>query len=141
PTFLLEPTFNNTRRGPMNPSTPFLRRPASLGAEGEASNWGTALLAGASLMVLGVWALLMAGTIGRASIVVVGALLIFSGGIEIFHGARDRTREARHRWTRVLLGALSVIAGALFLMRPVVGLTALGLMLASYLLASGLLLG
>jgi uncharacterized membrane protein HdeD (DUF308 family) len=94
---------------------------------------------GVLLIIGGAFALSAAVLTSFVSVVFVGVLLVAVGVLEIVSAFR-----ARHNGPFVayfLAGVLSLVVGGLFLFRPVAGLASLTLLIAGYLLVSGLFHG
>ena len=66
--------------------------------------------------------------------ILVGVLLVLSGGTQVF-----LFLKRRERWLRLLSGLLSVIAGGIMLFFPAAGLMALSIVLGGFLLLEGAL--
>lgn len=66
--------------------------------------------------------------------ILVGILLVLSGGMQVF-----LFLKRRERWLRLLSGLLSVIAGGIMLFFPAAGLMALSIVLGVFLLLEGAL--
>ncbi len=66
--------------------------------------------------------------------ILVGVLLVLSGGMQIF-----LFLKRRERWLRLLSGLLSVVAGGIMLFFPAAGLMALSIVLGVFLLLEGAL--
>lgn len=97
---------------------------------------GGAVLMGALMIVLGILCLVTPAITGMAAIVVLGALLVASGVIELVHGARHKA--AQHSGVLTAGGLFSIAVGLVMVLRPGVGLAAMTLLLAAFLLAVGL---
>ena len=90
------------------------------------------------LMILaGILAIVVPPAAGIAVAILVGWLLVFSGGAHLVFAWHTRTTRG-FVW-EILLGILYVLVGAYLLLRPVAGLASLTLALAIYLFAEGVL--
>ena len=105
----------------------------------SAGAWGGPFVLGLLMTLVGVVCLIAAGAAGVASVIFFGSLMVAAGVFEVVSAFRFRHSG---RFLLLLLGGLFAVAvGALLLFRPLVGLASLTLLLAGYLLASGLLHG
>jgi uncharacterized membrane protein HdeD (DUF308 family) len=105
-----------------------------LGRLGTAA-WGGLFVTGLLIFVVGFIALLSAAISGVLSVVYLGALLAVAGIFELVYAFRAERGE---RAFRLLGGLLSLVVGALFLIRPGAGLAALTFLLAGFFFVSGL---
>ena len=97
------------------------------------------VLAGIVGIVAGVLAALWPAVTALALVLLAGVWAIVTGVLEIVAAVRLR-RELTGEWVPALLGALSVIAGVLILVRPAVGALALATVLGVYALLAGVVL-
>ena len=74
---------------------------------------------------------------GNAVTIVIGAALLASGILELIHSFSTRGQKAGI--VSFLSGAFAIVGGGLILTRPLFGLVALTLMLASYFVVEGIL--
>ena len=114
--------------------TPAEELPARLLFETYAADLRTA---GIALIVLGVVALITPAVAGTLVSFILGVVLVATGlskGIRIF-----RARAFKRHWEDLLLGVLALVAGAVIIARPLVGLTAITLSLVLYFASSGIL--
>jgi uncharacterized membrane protein HdeD (DUF308 family) len=104
------------------------------GGREEPRTWRVAL--GIVMVLLGFAALGSATLTGIMSVVLIGMSLAVAGFVELLYGLGLRDRRVQP--LRLMGGLLSVVVGALLVLRPLVGLAALTLLLAGYFLTSGL---
>lgn len=105
----------------------------------RAAAWGWPMLLGISLVVLGALCILGSGVTGMASVLFFGGVLVAAGAIEIVESFRERRQGP---YLLFLLGGIfSVIVGGLFIVRPMVGLSALTFLAGAYFVLSGLFRG
>jgi len=101
----------------------------------ESLGW---LIALSILMIIaGILAIIVPPAAGIAVAILVGWLLVFSGGTHLVFAWRTRTTGG-FVW-ELLLGILYIVVGAYVLLRPVAGLASLTLALAIYLFVEGIL--
>ncbi len=103
----------------------------------EPRAWRVAL--GIVMAVIGGVAVYTAKVTGIVSVIMAGTALGVAGFVEVLSGLGRRSRTVQP--LRLIGGLLSMIVGALFVLRPQVGLTGLTMMLAAYFIASGLFHG
>lgn len=101
----------------------------------DSLGWLTAL--SVLMIIAGVLAIVVPPAAGIAVAILVGWLLVFSGGAHLAFAWRTRT-TAGFLW-ELLLGILYVAVGAYVLLHPVAGLATLTLALAIYLFVEGIL--
>jgi uncharacterized membrane protein HdeD (DUF308 family) len=101
---------------------------------------GTSFMVGMVLFVLGILALIFADVVTVASVVVFGVILVASGIAELTD-VRPRRRGGDRYFLSLLSGLLSLAVGFAMLIRPGVGVTGSGLLVAGWLLATGLFRG
>ena len=101
----------------------------------DSLGWLTAL--SIFMIIAGVLAIVVPPAAGIAVAILVGWLLVFSGGAHLAFAWRTRT-TAGFLW-ELLLGILYVAVGAYVLLHPVAGLATLTLALAIYLFVEGIL--
>lgn len=97
------------------------------------------VLAGVVGIVAGVLAALWPAVTALALVLLAGVWAIVTGVLEIVAAVWLR-RELTGEWVLALLGALSVVAGVLILVRPDVGALALATVLGVYALLAGVVL-
>src|SRR5690606_10395419 len=101
------------------------------------AKWGWLLAYGILLLVLGLVAFLNIVVATAASILVVGAMMLFAGGAQIVHAFQVK------RWTRfflwLLIGGLYIAAGILAFANPLLASTVLTLLFALSVIAAGIL--
>lgn len=97
--------------------------------------WRTLALAGAIVAILGLLAMAIPVATGIAITYVVGAMLVLGG---VVHGAHAYTaRGWRGTTWQVVLAAVSIAAGILLLVNPIIGLLSLTLLAIAYLIVDG----
>jgi uncharacterized membrane protein HdeD (DUF308 family) len=120
----------------MSAGFPFFVSAGQEEIQGLRRNWGWFLALGLALMVVGMLAILRPGLATYAVIKVVGWLLVIGGGVELVSGIWAR------RWAGFFLhllgGLLYIFLGALFLRRPGEAAWVYTLLLAVFLVATGL---
>jgi uncharacterized membrane protein HdeD (DUF308 family) len=89
------------------------------------------------MIVAGLLAIVVPPAAGVAVAILVGWLLVFSGGAHLVFAWHTRTTGGVV-W-QLLLGIVYILAGAYLLLHPVAGLASLTLALAIYLFAEGIL--
>jgi uncharacterized membrane protein HdeD (DUF308 family) len=109
-----------------------------LSQEGRDERWSY-VLAGVVGIVAGVLAALWPDITALALVVLAGAWAVVTGVLEIVAAVRLR-RELTGEWALALLGAMSVVAGVVILVRPDVGAVALATVLGVYALMAGVVL-
>jgi uncharacterized membrane protein HdeD (DUF308 family) len=97
------------------------------------------VLAGVVGIVAGVLAAVWPAVTALVLVLFAGVWAIVTGVLEIVAAVRLR-RELTGEWVLALLGALSVVAGVLILVRPDVGALALATVLGVYALLAGVVL-
>jgi uncharacterized membrane protein HdeD (DUF308 family) len=103
------------------------------------SIWGGAFVSGLLISILGLMAFWTPVVSGVASAVVIGVLLAIAGAVELVGAFRNRREHSVV--LPVLSGILSLVVGALFVIRPLVGVAAIALLVAAYFFATGLFRG
>ncbi|SEP06102.1 Uncharacterized membrane protein HdeD, DUF308 family [Halogranum amylolyticum] len=98
-------------------------------------NWRPLLYAGVLLAATGLIAILAPFLTGISITMLVGVLLVV-GGLFHFVGAFKGQGWAGFAW-QIALGVIGVVAGAIVLLNPIVGLLTLTLAVIGYLVASG----
>lgn len=104
--------------------------------QGRRSYWSGPFVAGLLIAIIGIVAFWTPLVTSIASVLLIGALLASAGVVELIGSFRHRHDGITAH--SVLSGILSLVVGILFIARPVVGVAALGLMLAAYFFATGL---
>jgi uncharacterized membrane protein HdeD (DUF308 family) len=106
-------------------------------AAGSEKGTGTlAVILGAVMIILGILCMIVPKVTGLASVIYLGLLLALGGIVEAIAGAR--TREGQHRGVLMAGGLFSIAVGVLMASRPQAGLAALTILLAGFLIATGL---
>lgn len=112
-----------------------VRRRFHAGIEELGHNWGWYLAFGIMLVVLGLLATSYALLASVASVIVLGWVLVFAGGTLVL------LSFASGRWSGFLIslsaGILSAITGVVLLRAPLSGVAALTLVIATYLMVTG----
>jgi len=111
---------------------------SGLSRGGRGRRWSY-VLAGVVGIVVGVLAALWPAVTALALVLLAGVWAIVTGVLEIVAAVWLR-RELTGEWVLALLGALSVVAGVLILLRPDVGALALATVLGVYALLAGVVL-
>ena len=91
---------------------------------------------GIVMAVLGAIAIYTAKVTGIASVIMAGSALGVAGFVEILSGLGRGSKQVQP--LRLIGGLLSMVVGALFVLRPQTGLTGLTMLLAAYFIAAGL---
>lgn len=104
----------------------------------SSARWGGPFVLGLIVLLLGIVALSASVITSLVSVIFYGVILFASGISEIIYGFRRRKQEGGGTALFVLAGVLSIVVGFLIFSRPLVGLTALTLLLAGYFLVNGL---
>lgn len=98
--------------------------------------WGWFVALGILMMIAGFVALMSLVLATIASVLVVGAMMIVSGVIEMVHGFQMK------RWSRfflwIVIGALYVVGGLVAVWNPLLASVVLTLMLGMFLIAAGI---
>lgn len=113
--------------------------PWGLNARNASSLWGGPFVMGLLIALLGVLALASLPITSLATVFFYGAVLVVGGIFELVHAFR--VRKTGPFLMFLLGGILSIVVGALVLMRPGIGLVSLTLLLAGFFLARGLFRG
>lgn len=103
---------------------------------GMSGLWGGPFVMGLLITLLGIVALGSVAFTSFATVIFYGALLVVGGIFEMVHAFR--VRKTGPFLMFLLGGILSIVVGALVLMRPGIGLVSLTLLLAGFFFASGL---
>lgn len=103
------------------------------------ASWGPPFVSGLLIALVGLVAFWTPVVTGVASAMLIGALLTAAGLIEVVGAIRNRHRGSIA--LPLLSGILTAVVGMLFLARPLLGVAALGLLLAAYFFATGLFRG
>lgn len=91
---------------------------------------------GIVLIVLGVIAILAPALAGSSVVVMIGIILLFAGASSAVRGMQAAT--GREKALGLVLGLVTVLAGGVVVVQPVVGLAFLTLLLAGYFIAEGI---
>ncbi|WP_306056616.1 HdeD family acid-resistance protein [Natronococcus wangiae] len=105
------------------------------GTESLRRGWRTLALAGGVLVLLGLLAMLLPIATGVAITYLVGALLVVGGIVHAGHAVT--ARGWRGSLWQLTLAIVSVVAGILLLVNPVLGLLSLTILVIAYLLVDG----
>ncbi|MCL9813702.1 HdeD family acid-resistance protein [Natranaeroarchaeum aerophilus] len=100
------------------------------------TGWKTLAVAGGSIAVLGVLAMILPLAVGVAVSYIVGGLLIVGG---LVHGAHVVSAKGwmGSLW-QLTLAIVSLVAGIVIVVNPIIGLLSLTLMIVAYLLVDGI---
>lgn len=98
---------------------------------------GTAIALGVTLIIAGVLAIIFSWTATLALTILVGALLIVSGIVQLFDAFNRRS--AGDTILELLVGVISLIAGAIILFSPGTGIFALTVVLGAFFAADGVI--
>jgi uncharacterized membrane protein HdeD (DUF308 family) len=98
-------------------------------------NWGWFVLLGVALIIVGSFAMMLPWVASLATALVIGALLLVGGVVEIIGSFWSRGWSGF--FLHVLSGILSLVVGVLFLRAPVDALLALTLLLACLFMVGG----
>jgi len=93
---------------------------------------------GAALIVLGLLAIVAPLVAGKATVIVVGLLLLLAGLAQLFDGVLRAEQPAGDRVLTLVLGAITTVAAVFMLIRPLLGLRILTFLLVAYLVGDGL---
>lgn len=127
--------MDSTRSHPMSPlSSERIERSSQ-----RSSWWGAPFVSGVLIAIVGFIAFWSPVITGIASAVFIGTLLAISGAIEMIGAFRNR--GDRSAALPFLSGILSLVVGVLFITQPLLGVAALGLLLAAYFFTTGLFRG
>jgi uncharacterized membrane protein HdeD (DUF308 family) len=96
---------------------------------------GLAVVMGLLMIILGIMCMIVPKAFGVAAVVYLGVLLGLSGLVEVIAGVRDRQE---HRALLMAGGLLSLAVGVVMVVQPQLGLAAFRLLVAGFLLATGL---
>ena len=99
-----------------------------------ASRWWVFLAQGVVMILLAILAIAQPETI----ITFLGAYAIIDGVLKLFSGFSDQPDD-QSRWTTLLIGALSVIAGLIFITRPAFAASVLTYVIALWAIVIGAL--
>ncbi|MBA2654733.1 MAG: HdeD family acid-resistance protein [Gammaproteobacteria bacterium] len=102
----------------------------------KVKNWGLWLVFGIILMLLGFFLLASPIVASIASVVVFGGLLIAAGVVHAITALVEKNSE--HRWIHLVIAAFTLVIGFLILASPAVTLATLTILIAAFLLSSGL---
>ncbi|HEY8945086.1 MAG TPA: HdeD family acid-resistance protein [Polyangiaceae bacterium] len=101
--------------------------------------WGAPFVSGLLVAAVGLVAFWFPVISGVASAVFLGVMLAIAGVIELIGAIRHR--KDRSAVLPILSGLLSIVVGILFITQPLLGVAALGLLVAAYFFATGLFRG
>jgi uncharacterized membrane protein HdeD (DUF308 family) len=105
----------------------------------RAASKGSAFAFGVILFILGIVALIFADVVTVASVIAFGVLLLVGGAIEVVHALGQQGGD--RFFLPFLSGLLSIAVGGVMLFRPAVGVAGSALLIAGWLLATGLFRG
>ena len=91
---------------------------------------------GVALIVFGAVAVAAPAVMGTAVVMVIGAVLIVSGTVQLIHGFREQSWSSK--LLGFILGAITTICGLTVLAHPLFGLTILTLVLAIFFVVEGI---
>ena len=113
--------------------------PSGLNKRNTSGFWGGPFVMGLLITLLGVVALAAVPITSLATVIFYGSLLVVGGVFEMVHAFR--VRKTGPFLMFLLGGVLSIVVGALLLMRPGIGLVSLTLLMAGFFFARGLFRG
>jgi uncharacterized membrane protein HdeD (DUF308 family) len=113
--------------------------PSGLNKRNTSGFWGGPFVMGLLITLLGVVALAAVPVTSLATVIFYGSLLVVGGVFEMVHAFR--VRKTGPFLMFLLGGVLSIVVGALLLMRPGIGLVSLTLLMAGFFFARGLFRG
>jgi uncharacterized membrane protein HdeD (DUF308 family) len=102
---------------------------------------GSSSITGVVLLLLGILALVFADVVSFISIVAFAAILVVSGVAELIHALRTRGSDRDRFFLAFLSGLLTIAVGAVLIVRPRVGVAGMGLLIAAWLIATGIFRG
>lgn len=105
------------------------------GSTSTQSEWGPLLMTGVVVVIAGILATLSPLVTGVTVSILLGLLLVIVGLIEVVGAFRGQT--LRGEIWHLLLGGISIVAGAGLLSRPITGLLTVTLLVIFYLSAAG----
>ncbi len=117
-----------------SPAPTLVPTPAESAAH-VADNWGWFLALGVLFILLGGAGLAMVGYLSVLSVVYIAALLLAGGVLQFVHAFR--VQGWRGAATHVAGAVLYIVAGALLLAQPLVGLVSLTLVLGTVIIVTG----
>jgi uncharacterized membrane protein HdeD (DUF308 family) len=120
--------------------SPTLERGGVFTGPARAASKGSSFAFGVMLFILGVLALIFADVVTVASVIAFGVLLLVGGAVEVGHALGQQQGGDRF-FVPFLSGLLSIAVGAVMIFRPAVGVAGSGLLIAGWLLATGLFRG
>jgi uncharacterized membrane protein HdeD (DUF308 family) len=94
------------------------------------------LLVGVFLVVLGVIAMATPAVAGNAVVIVIGILLLLTGGAQVFQGYREEALS--RKIMPLVLGIITAIGGIAVLLHPWIGLKVLTLIMAAFFVVEGI---
>lgn len=113
--------------------------PSGLNTRKTSGFWGGPFVMGLLISLLGVAALASLPITSLATVFFYGSLLVVGGIFEVVHAFR--VRKTGPFLMFLLGGILSIVVGALVLMRPGIGLVSLTLLMAGFFFARGIFRG
>ena len=121
---------------PNDSSDPLASDPIAQSLEAEArKHWKSLLFEGILLTVCGLAAILLPVVASLAITVLLGWLLILSGGVAL--ALTFWSRQSPGFWWSLLSAVVALIAGVILLLRPVEGTLTLTIIVGAYFLAEG----
>lgn len=99
-------------------------------------SWAWLLGLGIAFVVLGTAAIMLPFATTLSAIIVLGTVLIISGIIQLFQSFKERL--AKRKFLYLILGLLSIAIGIYFIVNPLASAVSLTLILAIFLMMSGL---
>lgn len=114
-----------------------VERPRGEALIGETTGW--TLFIGLLLTALGIIALVLTDAAGKLSVGILGVVLLVGGFADVVHGVQLRVGGQHVLY--LLAGLLTAGVGALFLLRPHLGVAAIALAAALYFFFNGLFRG
>lgn len=96
--------------------------------------WSIAL--GTGLIILGLFAIAIAGFSTLISVAFLGLVLAIRGIVDVVHAVGSHNDKGF--WWRLFSGTLSIVVGTLLISRPVVGVLSLTFLISVFLITSGL---
>jgi membrane protein HdeD len=105
-------------------------------AEKTLPNANYLLLIGIALLVFGCMAIASPAVAGTSVVIVIGAILVVSGVVQVFNGFYEKSWASK--LLSLVLGAITLLGGLAVLAHPLLGMTVLALVLAIYFVTEGI---
>ena len=105
-------------------------------AEKTLPNANYLLLIGIALLVFGCMAIASPAVAGTSVVIVIGAILLATGGFQVFNGLREESWSSK--LLPLVLGSITFLSGLIVLAHPWLGMTVLAVVLALYFLVEGI---